>query len=255
MTKISLTPVIDVVFILLIFFMLASNFNKVGQLEMNVSKESSQASDLDIKTFKVLVRQDETVISNGKIYDDKELITMLKIALKDSEEYAVVLTAKKDVTYQRYLTMMNFLKENNIENISIGIRDNEANKKRKREYEDDGLLPLVNIIFLLLIFFMIVGVIEKSIIKDDLSLPKVELDKFNNDDTTKIFFDKNKNLYIDEEKINIKDISSKIKSLKSKEIILVADESILIDEINNILLELKKNKINTIKLLTSLNAN
>ena len=66
MTKISLTPVIDVVFILLIFFMLASNFNKVGQLEMNVSKESSQASDLDIKTFKVLVRQDETVISNGK---------------------------------------------------------------------------------------------------------------------------------------------------------------------------------------------
>ena len=126
MTKISLTPVIDVVFILLIFFMLASNFNKVGQLEMNVSKESSQASDLDIKTFKVLVRQDETVISNGKIYDDKELITMLKIALKDSEEYAVVLTAKKDVTYQRYLTMMNFLKENNIENISIGIRDNEA---------------------------------------------------------------------------------------------------------------------------------
>ena len=127
MTKISLTPVIDVVFILLIFFMLASNFNKVGQLEMNVSKESSQASDLDIKTFKVLVRQDETVISNGKIYDDKELITMLKIALKDAEEYAVVLTAKKDVTYQRYLTMMNFLKENNIENISIGIRDNEAN--------------------------------------------------------------------------------------------------------------------------------
>jgi len=127
MTKISLTPIIDVVFILLIFFMLASNFNKVGQLEMNVSKESSQASDLDIKTIKVLVRQDETVISNGKIYDDKELITMLKIALKDAEEYAVILTAKKDVTYQRYLTMMNFLKVNNIENISIGIKDNEAN--------------------------------------------------------------------------------------------------------------------------------
>jgi len=127
--------------------------------------------------------------------------------------------------------------------------------KKNREYEDDGLLPLVNIIFLLLIFFMIVGVIEKSIVKDDLLLPKVELEKFNNDDTAKIFFDKNKNLYIDEEKINIKDISSKIKSLKSKEIILVADESILIDEINTILLELQKNKINKIKLLTSLNAN
>ena len=127
--------------------------------------------------------------------------------------------------------------------------------KKNREYGDDGLLPLVNIIFLLLIFFMIVGVIEKSIVKDDLSLPKVELDKFDNDDTTKIFFDKNKILYIDEEKIDIKDISNKIKFLKSKEIILVADESILINEINTILLELQKNKINKIKLLTSLNAN
>ena len=41
-------------------------------------------------------------------------------------------------------------------------------KNIKRDYDDDGLLPLVNIIFLLLIFFMIVGVIEKSILKDNL---------------------------------------------------------------------------------------
>ena len=45
--------------------------------------------------------------------------------------------------------------------------------KSKKDYEDDGLLPLVNIIFLLLIFFMIVGVIEKNILKDNLELPKV----------------------------------------------------------------------------------
>ena len=40
--------------------------------------------------------------------------------------------------------------------------------KDKREYDDDGLLPLVNIIFLLLIFFMIAGVIEKKIVRDNL---------------------------------------------------------------------------------------
>ena len=54
MTKISLTPVIDVVFILLIFFMLASNFNKVGQLEMNTSKESNQIKNDDMKVIKLL---------------------------------------------------------------------------------------------------------------------------------------------------------------------------------------------------------
>ena len=54
--------------------------------------------------------------------------------------------------------------------------------KNKRDYEDDGLQTLVNIIFLLLIFFMIVGVIEKNILKDNIELPKVTLDKFENKD-------------------------------------------------------------------------
>ena len=52
MTKISLTPVIDVVFILLIFFMLASNFNKVGEVNMDMTKESITSNKEDIKYFK-----------------------------------------------------------------------------------------------------------------------------------------------------------------------------------------------------------
>ena len=127
--------------------------------------------------------------------------------------------------------------------------------KEKREYEDDGLLPLVNIIFLLLIFFMIVGVIEKNIVRDNMQLPKVELDKFENKDITKIFYDADKNIFINDEIIGINDIGKKIKSLKVTDVILVADKSILISDINNILLELNKNQITNIKLLSTLNAN
>ena len=127
--------------------------------------------------------------------------------------------------------------------------------KEKREYEDDGLLPLVNIIFLLLIFFMIVGVIEKNIVRDNMQLPKVELDKFENKDITKIFYDADKNIFINDEIISINDIGQKVKSLKVTDVILVADKSILISEINSVLLELNKNQINNIKLLSTLNAN
>ena len=127
--------------------------------------------------------------------------------------------------------------------------------KEKREYEDDGLLPLVNIIFLLLIFFMIVGVIEKNIIRDNMQLPKVELDKFENKDITKIFYDADKNIFINDEIIDIDDIGKRIKSGKVTDVILVADKSLLISEINNVLLELNKNQIDNIKLLSTLNAN
>ena len=127
--------------------------------------------------------------------------------------------------------------------------------KEKRDYEDDGLLPLVNIIFLLLIFFMIVGVIEKNIVRDNMQLPKVELDKFENNDITKIFFDADKNIYINDEFTDIDGISKKINSLKVTDVVLVADKSLLISEMNSVLLELKKNRINNIKLLSTLNAN
>ena len=126
MTKISLTPIIDVVFILLIFFMLASNFNKIGELKMDMSKETSQSSNEDIKVIKLAVEQANSVISNGKRYDDDELLTMIRLAIKEANRYSIILTAKNDVTYQRYLTVMEYLKKNKIENVTLGIKANET---------------------------------------------------------------------------------------------------------------------------------
>ena len=128
-------------------------------------------------------------------------------------------------------------------------------KTIKRDYDDDGLLPLVNIIFLLLIFFMIVGVIEKSILKDNLDLPSVELDRFQNKEVIKIYYDKNKELFIDDKKINLNDISTLLKTSDAANIVLIADKSLLVSDINKVLLVLQNNKINNIRLLSSLNAN
>lgn len=128
-------------------------------------------------------------------------------------------------------------------------------KTIKRDYDDDGLLPLVNIIFLLLIFFMIVGVIEKSILKDNLDLPSVELDRFQNKEVIKIYYDKDKELFIDDKKINLNDISPFLKTSDAANIVLIADKSLLVSDINKVLLVLQNNEINNIRLLSSLNAN
>ena len=127
MTKISLTPVIDVVFILLIFFMLASNFNKVGEVNMDMTKESTTSNKEDIKTIKLLVRQDQTVLSEGKVFDDSELLGMLNMAIKDADKYSIILTSKDDVTYQRFLNLISYLKTNELSNVSIGLKKNEIN--------------------------------------------------------------------------------------------------------------------------------
>ena len=91
---------------------------------MDMTKESNSASKEDIKLIELLIRQDETVISDGKVYDDNELVTMIKHLTKDSSKYSIIITSKEDVTYQRFLYLMNFLKNNEINNINLGLKNN-----------------------------------------------------------------------------------------------------------------------------------
>ena len=53
MVKISLTPIIDVVFILLIFFMLATNFQSFNKTDVQISNESASISQSDQKIYLV----------------------------------------------------------------------------------------------------------------------------------------------------------------------------------------------------------
>ena len=127
--------------------------------------------------------------------------------------------------------------------------------KDKRKYDDDGLLPLVNIIFLLLIFFMIAGVIEKKIVRENLELPSAELSRFQNNEVTKIYIDKDNNYFLNDKVTNDENIIIYIKEKKIKEVILIADKSLLINDISVLLNNLHQNNIKNIKLLSNRNAN
>jgi biopolymer transport protein ExbD len=127
--------------------------------------------------------------------------------------------------------------------------------RKKREYDDDGLLPLVNIIFLLLIFFMIAGVIEKRIIKDDIELPAAELNRFENKEITKIFINKSNIFFVNDEIKNVNEISDYLKSNKINEVVIIADKSLYINDVNILLTKLHENNIKNIKLLSNRNAN
>ena len=127
--------------------------------------------------------------------------------------------------------------------------------RKKREYDDDGLLPLVNIIFIVLIFFMIAGVIEKRIVKDDIELPAAELNRFENKEITKIFINKSNIFFINNEIADINKISTYLKLNKINEVVIIADKSLYINDVNILLTKLHENNIKNIKLLSNRNAN
>ena len=102
---------------------------------------------------------------------------------------------------------------------------------------------------------MIAGVIEKRIIRDDIELPAAELNRFDNKEITKIFIDKSNIFFIDDEIVDINEMSSYLKSNRINEVVIIADKSLYINDVNILLTKLHENKIKNIKLLSNRNAN
>jgi len=126
MTKISLTPIIDVVFILLIFFMLATNFQQFNKIDMNISAESASVSQSDKKIY-MLEFDVQNIFSLNK--KNMSLGQIIKIILNNNlkeDEYLVVVKPSDKIELQKTLDVISDLKSNNIKNISLGVKNNRV---------------------------------------------------------------------------------------------------------------------------------
>jgi len=118
-------------------------------------------------------------------------------------------------------------------------------------YNDDNLLPLVNIIFLLLIFFMLAGVIAKQKEMYDIDLASAVIDDYIEKDKHVLFIKSNGEIIFNDEAITIKTLDEKLKSIDDKNIIIAADKLVTTGKLNNILIKLNKNKISSVTLLSN----
>ena len=123
--------------------------------------------------------------------------------------------------------------------------------KINKTYNDDNLLPLVNIIFLLLIFFMLAGVIAKQKEMYDIDLASAMIDEYVEKDKHILFIKSNGEIIFNDETITIKTLDEKLKSIDDKNIIIAADKLVTTGKLNNILIKLNKNKISNVTLLSN----
>jgi biopolymer transport protein ExbD len=94
-SHINITPLVDVVFLLLLFFMLTSHLMQESAIKIKLPE--SKTADAKNETIKTI-----TVTKNGEIYfmdkrvDLKDLQTAIKNALKDAEHDFVRIKADKE---------------------------------------------------------------------------------------------------------------------------------------------------------------
>ena len=115
----------------------------------------------------------------------------------------------------------------------------------------DNLLPLVNIIFLLLIFFMMAGVIEKTKKLNDINLATVTIEEYQENNQPILFINKNGQLILDDTPITLENLKNNLESVSDeKKLLIAADGDLISQQLNEVLTELHDSKISKVTLIT-----
>ena len=116
--EIDLTPMLDVVFILLIFFIVTSVF--VTEAGIDVSKpQGSTAEPKSKDLILIAVTSDGEVWMNGEAIDPRFIRSEFELRLADAPNSSVVIQGDENATNDMVMQIMRAAREAEIANVSI----------------------------------------------------------------------------------------------------------------------------------------
>ena len=125
--EISMLNLIDVIFMLLIFFMIATTFNKYSQFQLSVPKSDAKFDKKEETKAEIIVNRnkkyflkmgnDVKEISEENIHS--EILKLPKEMLEN-----VTLTADEHLEYGYIVEVMSKLRNENVKNVSLNIQKN-----------------------------------------------------------------------------------------------------------------------------------
>lgn len=122
--QLNLTPMIDIVFLLIIFFMVGTQFK---EMEWQYSVELPTVSDAQPLTslpdeIIINIRQDGEIQVNGKVWSLEKLEVDLKAAKKNYADQAVVIRGDAQGPYQNVMDVLAVCQRANIKIVSLANR-------------------------------------------------------------------------------------------------------------------------------------
>lgn len=123
--SVNLTPLIDIVFLLLIFFMVSTTFTKESQLNISLPEASAELSDVPPASIEILITDAGTYSINGQSLVNNQLDTLKKgIAkvLEGRDTAPVVISADAKATHESVVRAMDAAGQLGLINLSITTR-------------------------------------------------------------------------------------------------------------------------------------
>jgi len=126
--QLNLTPLIDVVFLLLIFFMVSTTFNKQSE----ISIELPEASGKPLKTDKFVIEieidnQGRYFVNQQRVKDNK--VTTLKRAIRltlgQKKNPQLIISSDRNTPYQAVVTAMDAARQLGLVNLTFATKQAE----------------------------------------------------------------------------------------------------------------------------------
>ena len=113
----DITPLIDVVFLLLIFFMLTFSLPNQG-ISLSLPEESSGSNNLQTP-LTIKVNRDGSIELNNKSIDYDVLVPELEIKLLKRKDKTLIVDIDKKAEYNVFVLVLDMAKKAGVENFSI----------------------------------------------------------------------------------------------------------------------------------------
>ncbi|MCY4096296.1 MAG: biopolymer transporter ExbD [Gammaproteobacteria bacterium] len=114
---VSLVPLVDVVFILLLFFMLSSTFIQKRQVPMDLPTVSTTASEINVVEVELLSNTGLVMI-DGREFSDYE-ITSISDNTTGSSELVIAIKSSQDVRLQALITLLDRLANEGLVKVAL----------------------------------------------------------------------------------------------------------------------------------------
>jgi biopolymer transport protein ExbD len=117
--KLNLTPLIDLVFLLVVFFMLSSSFKVIEAVELGFGMTETGTGSDDSKTLVLTVRDDHRILLNDKVYETEEIADKLRRIFVQTPDKNVMLISDNGVNIQGVISAMDLVHEAGGHNITL----------------------------------------------------------------------------------------------------------------------------------------
>lgn len=118
----GITPLIDIVFLLLIFFMLTSHFHVASGVPIRLPKVTQSAYESKLQEIICAIDREGHIYLKGEKTDLKALSPKLQALVEKGELIQLVLQADKEVKHGRVVQIMDLAKSAGVSSIIIAAQ-------------------------------------------------------------------------------------------------------------------------------------